>query len=128
MKNFKITLFIVFAILTNTNCFGNLNLKNNKTNISNGKTSVRQYSSYLRKIEKSKELFNLMFLDKNDVKLVLKNNLEESNLTLIYTWEIETEEGLSIGSSFTIEHAKKCIEILSKNTKVYSKMIVSSEN
>ncbi len=128
MKNIKITLFIVFAILTNTNCFGNYFQIELTANNLIPKPNVRQFSTYLLKIEETKEIVKIINLGKNEDKLVLKKEKENSNLTLIYTWEIETEEGLSIGSSFTIEHAKKCIEILSKNTKVYSKMIVSSEN
>jgi hypothetical protein len=53
--------------------------------------------------------------------------VENDNLKSLFVWEIKTSEGIVQGNSKSYEHAKKCLEVLEKNTKIYSKTITKED-
>lgn len=127
MKKIKITLSLIFVFFMFTNIYGKSISLNNEINMVTWevKTNKNNYCGTSNSIEEVQKSIKLITNGEKILSTKYKETeIPNFNEIFLYTWEVETDNEIIKGTSFTYEHALNCINITSKNEKIYSKSIV----
>ena len=129
MKNLKITFMVVVTFMIYTTGFCNSNFAKTENQIEwEVKTNKRIYKGISNSLSDAK--ISIGFITIGEIIEKVNYNevlVENDNLKSLFVWEIESSEGIVQGNSKSYEHAKKCLEVLEKNTKIYSKTITKED-